>query len=207
MSCFGATADVNHGVWPFIALRAVRDVDALDSAAGPGVASRLVQSAAHGRIGSSLLVVALLGLVCGLGFKIAAVPMHFWCPDVFEGAGIDVAAFLSVASKGAGLVLLLRFAAIAAAAGYHATGLTSTLAVVGSSALTCTVRQHGASSRTTSNVAALTVRSPTQVTSCAACRCRCAIRPGRGGAPGDLAAERNAALSRGLPFHEPRPRR
>ncbi|MBV8781773.1 MAG: NADH-quinone oxidoreductase subunit N, partial [Phycisphaerae bacterium] len=36
---------------------------------------------------------------------------HFWCPDVFEGASIDVSAFLSVASKGAALLLLLRVAA------------------------------------------------------------------------------------------------
>jgi NADH-quinone oxidoreductase subunit N len=37
------------------------------------------------------------------------VPFHFWCPDVFEGAAAEVAGFLSVASKGAGLALLARF--------------------------------------------------------------------------------------------------
>jgi NADH-quinone oxidoreductase subunit N len=56
----------------------------------------------------ALLTIALFGLVAGVGFKIAAVPFHFWCPDVFEGASMEVTAFLSVASKGAGLVLLLR---------------------------------------------------------------------------------------------------
>jgi NADH-quinone oxidoreductase subunit N len=60
--------------------------------------------------GTAMLGVALLAIFVGVGFKIAAVPFHFWCPDVFEGAGIDVTAFLSVASKGAGLVLLLRLA-------------------------------------------------------------------------------------------------
>ena len=57
---------------------------------------------------AALLAVAVFGLIVGIGFKISAVPFHFWCPDVFEGASIDVSAFLSVASKGAGLVLLLR---------------------------------------------------------------------------------------------------
>ena len=61
--------------------------------------------------GGALLAVALSAIFVGIGFKIAAAPFHFWCPDVFEGAGIDVAAFLSVASKGAGLLLLMRLLA------------------------------------------------------------------------------------------------
>jgi NADH-quinone oxidoreductase subunit N len=55
--------------------------------------------------------VVLLGLIfvlCGLGFKLAAVPFHFWCPDVFEGAAAEVAGFLSVASKAAALGLTTR---------------------------------------------------------------------------------------------------
>ena len=53
----------------------------------------------------------LLGtpLSCRFSFKLAAVPFHFWCPDVFEGASTEVAAFLSVASKGAALALTARF--------------------------------------------------------------------------------------------------
>jgi NADH-quinone oxidoreductase subunit N len=46
----------------------------------------------------------------GLAFKLSAVPFHFWCPDVFEGASAEVNAFLSVASKAAALALLLRVA-------------------------------------------------------------------------------------------------
>lgn len=57
---------------------------------------------------SLAISVAMLAIVVGVGFKIAAVPLHWWCPDVFEGASIEVTAFLSVASKGAALVLLLR---------------------------------------------------------------------------------------------------
>ncbi|MBO0697873.1 MAG: hypothetical protein J2P46_05740, partial [Zavarzinella sp.] len=53
-----------------------------------------------------------VGVACvliGLGFKLAAVPFHFWCPDVFEGAAAEVGAFLSVASKAAALALTARF--------------------------------------------------------------------------------------------------
>ncbi len=54
----------------------------------------------------------VVGGVCvlvGLGFKLAAVPFHFWCPDVFNGAAAEVGAFLSVASKAAALALTTRF--------------------------------------------------------------------------------------------------
>ncbi len=65
---------------------------------------------AAGEGGSQLMVLALGGLMLGVGlaFKLSAVPFHFWCPDVFEGASAEVDAFLSVASKAAALALLLR---------------------------------------------------------------------------------------------------
>ena len=54
-------------------------------------------------------VVAVLMLVLvGFGFKISAVPFHFWAPDVYEGAPTPVAGFLSTASKAAGFAVLLR---------------------------------------------------------------------------------------------------
>lgn len=49
-------------------------------------------------------------IMVGLAFKLSAVPFHFWCPDVFEGASAEVNAFLSVASKAAALALLVRVA-------------------------------------------------------------------------------------------------
>jgi len=55
-----------------------------------------------------VLLAGLLFVVIGLGFKLSAVPFHFWCPDVFEGAAAEVAAFLSVASKGAAMALTAR---------------------------------------------------------------------------------------------------
>jgi NADH-quinone oxidoreductase subunit N len=49
------------------------------------------------------------GLVLiALGFKIAAAPFQFWVPDVYQGAPTPVTAFLSVASKAAGFIVLLR---------------------------------------------------------------------------------------------------
>jgi len=59
-----------------------------------------------------VIVLALGGLMVmvGLAFKLAAVPFHFWCPDVFEGAAAEVGALLSVASKAAALALLVRVA-------------------------------------------------------------------------------------------------
>jgi NADH-quinone oxidoreductase subunit N len=51
---------------------------------------------------------ALLALV-GFGYKVAAVPFHQWCPDVYEGAPTPVTAFLSVGPKAAGVAALIRF--------------------------------------------------------------------------------------------------
>jgi len=50
----------------------------------------------------------LLLILAGLGFKVAAVPFHLWVPDVYEGAPTPVVALLSVGSKMAGVVAMLR---------------------------------------------------------------------------------------------------
>jgi len=55
------------------------------------------------------LFVALLLVLSGFGYKIAAVPFHMWAPDVYVGAPIPVTAFLAVGSKAAGFAILLRF--------------------------------------------------------------------------------------------------
>ncbi|MCH8043738.1 MAG: NADH-quinone oxidoreductase subunit N [Planctomycetes bacterium] len=59
---------------------------------------------------SVALALGGLMLMVGLAFKLSAVPFHFWCPDVFEGASAEVNAFLSVASKAAAMALLIRVA-------------------------------------------------------------------------------------------------
>lgn len=48
-------------------------------------------------------------VMVGLGFKIGAVPMQVWIPDVYQGAPTPVTAFLSVGSKAAGFILTIRF--------------------------------------------------------------------------------------------------
>ncbi len=47
-------------------------------------------------------------LLVGLGFKVAAVPFQIWAPDVYQGAPTPITAFLSVGSKAAGFVVLMR---------------------------------------------------------------------------------------------------
>lgn len=62
-----------------------------------------------GEVNFLTLVAANLLMIVGFGFKISAVPFHFWTPDVYEGAPITITAFLSVASKAAGFAVLMRY--------------------------------------------------------------------------------------------------
>jgi NADH-quinone oxidoreductase subunit N len=55
-----------------------------------------------------LLVIALLTIVVGLLFKIAAVPFHQWAPDAYEGAPTSITGFMSVAVKAAAWAMLIR---------------------------------------------------------------------------------------------------
>lgn len=81
----------------------------------PTIASRTtelsLQMSPDGSAGHAippLLAVGVLALFAGFAFKLSAVPLHFWCPDVFQGAPTEITTFLSVASKGAAVCLLLR---------------------------------------------------------------------------------------------------
>ena len=60
------------------------------------------------------LLLGLLLVLSGLGFKIAAFPFQIWAPDVYQGSPVPTTAFLSVGSKAAGFVLLLRVVFVAA---------------------------------------------------------------------------------------------
>jgi NADH-quinone oxidoreductase subunit N len=57
---------------------------------------------------SGLAQVAMLTIAAGLGFRITAVPFHFYAPDVFQGTSTSGAAFLSYVPKVAGFVALVR---------------------------------------------------------------------------------------------------
>jgi NADH-quinone oxidoreductase subunit N len=58
-----------------------------------------------------LMILGLLLIISGLGFKIAAVPFQLWVPDVYQGAPTPVVAFLAVGSKTAGIAVLMRLLA------------------------------------------------------------------------------------------------
>ncbi|NKB82115.1 MAG: NADH-quinone oxidoreductase subunit NuoN [Nitrospirales bacterium] len=55
-----------------------------------------------------LVLIALMLVIVGFGFKVAAVPFHMWTPDVYHGAPTSVTAFMAVASKAASFGALLR---------------------------------------------------------------------------------------------------
>lgn len=84
--------------------------------------------------GSLAVAVAMLFILAGIGYKIASVPFHFWCPDVYEGAPTPVTALLSVGPKAAGMAFLARFLyeamAVPGAAGWQPVGLADWQIVV-----------------------------------------------------------------------------
>lgn len=54
------------------------------------------------------LVLSIIFMLVGFGFKIASFPFHLWCPDVYEGAPTSFVAYLSTASKIAGFAVIMR---------------------------------------------------------------------------------------------------
>ncbi len=62
-----------------------------------------------GNISTLTVLVNFLFIMVGFIYKIAAVPFHFWAPDVYTGAPSAVSGFLSTVSKTAGFVVLIRF--------------------------------------------------------------------------------------------------
>lgn len=58
---------------------------------------------------SLLAVAGTIFVLCGLLFKLAVVPFHFWAPDVYDGAPTTVTAYMSVATKVAAVAALWRF--------------------------------------------------------------------------------------------------
>lgn len=73
-------------------------------------------------------------VVVGLGYKAALVPFHFWTPDVYDGAPLPVAAYLSVLPKIAGLVALARVLALALPG--DAAGWSTAIAVIAAATMT-----------------------------------------------------------------------
>lgn len=68
----------------------------------------LQQAIAGDAFAEPSLLLALLLVIVGLGFKMAAVPFHFWTPDAYDGAATPVTAFMSVVPKAAAFAATIR---------------------------------------------------------------------------------------------------
>ena len=90
----------------------------------------LAQAASPSSGVSVLGILALVLISAGLGFKIAAVPFHFYAPDVYEGTSAFNAGLLAVAPKAAGFVALIRVVS-ESMAGFEATGQQLALILAG----------------------------------------------------------------------------
>jgi NADH-quinone oxidoreductase subunit N len=80
-----------------------------------------------------LLILGMVLLIAGLGFKVAAVPFHMWAPDVYEGAPTPVTGFMAAAVKTAAFAAVLRVFTVGFGAkelAFGVSGWTSVLAPV-----------------------------------------------------------------------------
>jgi NADH-quinone oxidoreductase subunit N len=74
-----------------------------------GEIARSIQSMSLTDIAANpALIIGVIMILAGFGFKIAMVPFHMWVPDVYEGAPTPITAYLSVGSKAAGFAIMLR---------------------------------------------------------------------------------------------------
>jgi len=60
----------------------------------------------------NIFMVGMLFIFIGMAFKIAAVPFHFWAPDVYAGSPTLITAFMATAGKVAGIAAFYRFASL-----------------------------------------------------------------------------------------------
>ncbi len=80
---------------------------------------------------SPMLILALVLILLGFGFKASLAPMHFWVPDAYEGAPTPITAFLSVAPKLATFAALARvFGAIFPLSAYDLGALFAVIAIL-----------------------------------------------------------------------------
>ena len=77
-------------------------------------ASKLAIIAGSSQMMPAALGLALVMIVAGLGFRLTAVPFHFYAPDVFQGSSITAAALLSFLPKVAGVIALIRLISVSA---------------------------------------------------------------------------------------------
>jgi NADH-quinone oxidoreductase subunit N len=68
-----------------------------------------IDEASHMVSNEPLQILSFILVLAGLGFKISAVPFHWWTADVYEGSPVAVTSFLSVVSKSAAVFVLVSF--------------------------------------------------------------------------------------------------
>jgi NADH-quinone oxidoreductase subunit N len=105
----------------------------------PQIAARLAET---GMAKDPLLLTALVMTVIGFGFKVAAVPFHFWAPDAYEGAPTPSVSLIASGSKVASFFVFARlmmegFAAVAGRGAWHdySPGWVPTLAVLSAASM------------------------------------------------------------------------
>ncbi|MDA8234082.1 MAG: NADH-quinone oxidoreductase subunit N [Clostridia bacterium] len=74
---------------------------------GTTVITEIANRVAQGSLAPALLL-GIIFLIAGFGFKISLVPFHMWSPDVYEGAPTPVTSFLATGSKAAAFVAFIR---------------------------------------------------------------------------------------------------
>jgi NADH-quinone oxidoreductase subunit N len=97
-----STAFLLYGIALLYGLTGTTQIDAIAAAVTAGVGG-----------GGVMVLLPVVFVVVGFGFKISAAPFHMWAPDVYEGAPTPVTAFLSVGSKIAAFAALGRTLAVA----------------------------------------------------------------------------------------------
>jgi len=77
-----------------------------------------------------LIMIGLVMLLCGFFYKLALFPMHFWAPDVYEGAANETSAFVATLPKVGAVALLIRLIFLAGVDSGQFTWVLATLAVL-----------------------------------------------------------------------------
>jgi NADH-quinone oxidoreductase subunit N len=77
-------------------------------AAGSTLLSDIAARLGPGEATNPLLVLGILLLGVGFGFKVSGAPFHQWTPDVYQGAPLPVTAFMSVGTKAAAFAMIMR---------------------------------------------------------------------------------------------------
>ncbi len=91
---------------------------------------------ADGESYRALLVLSMVLMIAGFGFKMAVVPFQMWVPDVYQGAPTPVAAFLSVGSKAAAFAVVTRIFFVALPADFLSDDWSMVFAIIAAVSMT-----------------------------------------------------------------------